>query len=68
MTTLRLGVSIVFAALYALLMFRASTGDADAGLLTAAAPVATLAITYLLGIEIGKVLRRRNGNGANGAA
>ena len=69
MSTLRMAVALVFAGLYALLMWRVSQDQASAGALTAAAPVATLAITYVLGIEISKVFRRngKNGNG-NGKA
>lgn len=65
MSAFRLGIALVFACLYAWLMFQASNGKADAGVLTAAAPVATMAVTYLLGVEFFKALRRNGRNGKN---
>lgn len=68
MTTVRFIVALVFAGLYAALMLRAALGEEGPAGLTAAAPLCTLAVTYLLGTETIRALRRRNGNGgANGA-
>ena len=56
MNKLRLGVALVFAGLYAALMVRVLvTGASDA--IAAATPIATLAVTYILGMEAVKALR-----------
>lgn len=65
MNSLRLVVALLFAGLYAALIIDGLVRGSFEGPVAAMTPVATLAITYLLGIETIKAWHRRNGN--NGA-
>lgn len=57
---LALATALIFAALYAALILRGLiTGEF--GPVEAMTPIATLAVTYLIGTETIRALRRRNG-------
>lgn len=62
MSWLRLGVALVFAGLYAGLIVKVLIGGAESlgelgGVLLTVSPVCTIAITYLLGVELDKAIR-----------
>jgi hypothetical protein len=57
MSWVRLGVALVFAGLYAAVILRELATGGDFSGLAPLTPVATLAVTYLLGMEAVKALR-----------
>lgn len=57
---LSLATALIFAVLYAALIVRGIV-TGEFGPVEAMTPIATLAVTYLIGTETIKALRRRNG-------